>query len=130
LESEGLDTRGVSGSGSATFTVGPAPTEATIASVNSINYATSGGKNNDKHLSVTVAVVDNLGSSVMSASVSIILSHDSGKSWNGDGTTGTNGTVTFSLRNAPSGCYETTVTNVVAEGLTWDGLTPTNGICK
>ena len=124
------DTRGVSGSGSATFTVGPAPTEATIASVNSISYATSGGKNSDKHLSVTAAVVDNLGSPVMSASVSITLSHDSGTSWNGTGTTGTNGTITFTLKNAPSGCYKTAVTNVVAEGLTWDGLTPTNGICK
>ena len=130
VETIATDTRGVSGNGSATFTVGPAPTEATIASVNSINYATSGGKNNDKHLSVTAVVVDNLGSPVISASVSITLSHDSGKSWNGTGTTGTDGAVTFALKNAPSGCYETTVTNVVAEGLTWDGLTPTNGICK
>ena len=36
------------------------------------------------------------------------------------------GTVTFSLKNAPSGWYTTTVTNVSVAGLTWDGKTPEN----
>jgi hypothetical protein len=48
----------------------------------------------------------------------------------GTGTTGTNGTVTFKLVNASSGCYSTTVTNVTAAGLTWDGATPANSFCK
>ncbi|MDP2676163.1 MAG: S8 family peptidase [bacterium] len=130
VETTVTDTRGVSGSGSVAFSVGPAPIEASTASVDSISYATSGGKNSDKHLSVTALVVDNLGNPVMNASVSITLNHDSGTSWNGTGTTGTAGTVTFELKNAPSGCYATAVTNVVAEGLAWDGLTPTNGLCK
>ena len=52
------------------------------------------------------------------------------QSWSGTGTTGTDGTVTFTLKNAPSGCYATTVTNVSATGLTWDGATPTNSFCK
>ncbi|MBI2627034.1 MAG: S8 family serine peptidase [Parcubacteria group bacterium] len=107
-----------------------APTEATTASIDSIAYTTSGGRNSDRHLSVTITVVDDLGNHVANASVSITLSHDSGTSWNGAGTTGTAGTVTFELKNAPSGCYETAVTNVTAEGLTWDGLTPANGFCK
>lgn len=124
------DTRSVSGSGSASFTVGPAPVEPTTASVSSITYTTEGGKNSDKHLSVAVAIVDDLGNPVANASVSITLSHDSGTSWKGTGTTGTDGTVTFGLKNAPSGCYTTTVTGVTATGLTWDGVTPANNFCK
>jgi len=130
VETTVTDTRGVSGIGSATFSVGPAPVEVNTASVASIGYSTSGGKNNDKHLSTTVTVVDDLGNPVANASVSITLNNDSGTFWNGTGTTGTAGTVTFELKNAPSGCYATAVTNVTAEGLTWDGATPTNGFCK
>jgi len=125
------DTRGVSGSGSAIFTIGPAPTEATQAFVNSVDYGTEGGRQGDKHLSVTIALVDDLGSPASGASVSMTLSHDSGTSWNGAGTTGSDGTVTFSLKNAPSGCYGTAVTDVVTEGLLiWDGITPANELCK
>lgn len=124
------DTRSLSGTGSASFTLGPAPTEPTTASVSSIAYTTDGGKSNDKHLNVTVAVVDDSGNPVSGASVSITLNHNSGTSWNGAGTTGSNGFVTFTLKNAPSGCYATTVTNVTASGLTWDGTTPANNFCK
>ena len=124
------DARGISGSDSAGFTIGPAPSEPTTASVNSITYATTGGKNNDKHLNSTVTAVDDFGNPVSGASVSITLNHDSGKSWSGTGTTGTNGTVTFSLNNAPAGCYTTSVTDVTADGLSWDGTTPENGFCK
>ncbi|MBI4042010.1 MAG: S8 family peptidase [Deltaproteobacteria bacterium] len=124
------DTRGVSGTGLASFSIGPAPTESTTAIVDSITYSTSGGKNSDRHLKITLAIVDDLGNPVAGASVSITLKHDSGESWSGTGTTGTNGTVIFSLKNAPAGCYETTVTDVTAEGLTWDGVTPANGFCK
>jgi hypothetical protein len=53
--------------------------------------------------------------------VSNLLALDgSGSSWTFTGTTGTEGTVTFSLLNAPSGCYTTTVTEVMAGELTWD----------
>ncbi|MCH8986656.1 S8 family serine peptidase [Patescibacteria group bacterium] len=98
--------------------------------VDSITYATEGGKNNDKHLLITVALVDDLGNAVSGASVSIDLSRDGSFIASGTGTTGTDGTLTFSLKNAKSGCYETNVTNVTADGLTWNGLTPANGFCK
>lgn len=124
------DTRSLSGTGSASFTVGPAPTEPTTASVSLIAYTLSGGRNNDKHLNVTLTLVDNLGNPVSGASVSITLNHDSGTSWNGTGTTGSDGVVTFTLKNASSGCYTTTVKDVTASGLTWDGITPTNSFCK
>jgi subtilisin len=123
------DSGGATGSASISITVGT-PTTATKVIVDSVTYTTQGGRNGDKHLNVTVALVDDLGNPVGGASVSITLSHDSGSSWSGAGTTGTDGTVTFSLKNAPSGCYTTTVDNVTAGGLSWDGVTPTNGFCK
>jgi len=75
-------------------------------------------------------VVDNLGASVESASVSIDLT-DGTTIWKGTASTGADGTVTFRLRNAPDGCYSTDVTNVVANGLTWDGVAAQGpGQCK
>lgn len=130
VETTATDTRGLSGSDTASFDLGPAPFEPTTASVHSITYTTEGGKNSDKHLNDTIALVDNLGNPVSGASVSMTLTHDSGSSWNGTDVTGTNGTVTFSLKNAPSGCYTTEVMAVTATGLTWDGATPANNFCK
>jgi len=74
--------------------------------------------------------VDDLGNSVAGASVPIDLFRDGSLVGSGTGTTGTNGTVTFTLKNARSGCYTTTVTEVTAAGLTWDDSIPTNEFCK
>jgi len=71
-----------------------------------------------------------LGNPAAGASVSIDLFRDGTFVGSGTGTTGTDGTVTFTLKNAKSGCYTTTVTDVTAEGLTWDGATPANEFCK
>jgi len=62
--------------------------------------------------------------------VSIDLSRDGTPAGSGTGTTGTDGSVTFQLRNAPSGLYTTAVTDVTADGLTWDGATPANSFTK
>ncbi len=123
------DSGGKTGSDSISITVGT-PENATTVSVDSITYATEGGKDNDKHLLITVALVDDLGNSVASASVPIKLFRDGSLVGSGTGTTGTNGTVTFTLKNAWSGCYTTTVTEVTADGLTWDDSIPTNELCK
>jgi hypothetical protein len=105
--------------------------EASTVSVASITYSGEGGKNNDKHLNVTVALVNDLGNPVAGASVSILLVNTTtGRLWAGDGTTSGGGTVTFTLKNAPSGHYETIVMDVVAAGLTWDGVPPPNGYDK
>jgi serine protease AprX len=115
----------------ATITVTVSNTGPTAVEVDSVTYATEGGRDKDKHLLITVALVNNSGSPVSGASVSIRLDQVLVASWTGTGATGTDGTVTFSLKNAPSGCYTTTVTDVAADGLTWDGATPTNGLfCK
>ena len=100
----------------------------TTVSVDSITYATAGGKNGDKHLNVTVALLDDLLNPVSGASVSITLNNTTAdESWMGTGgITGAGGTVTYTLKNAPSGMYTTTVTDVTASGLTWDNVTPAN----
>jgi hypothetical protein len=104
--------------------------EDTPVGVDSITYKTEGGKNNDKHLDITVLLLDGLGQPVARASVSATLYRDDGSSWNFQGTTDVHGTVTFKLENHGRGCYWTVVTDVQAEGLKWDGVTPENGYCK
>lgn len=123
------DTRPISGSGSASFTI-TSTSNATTATVPSITYATTGGKNNDKHLNITVQVNDDLGNAVSGAAVSINLWRNGSPIASGSGTTGSSGTVTFVYNNAPSGAYTTVVTGVVAAGLTWDGVTPDNSFTK
>jgi hypothetical protein len=107
------------------------PTVATSVSVDSISYATEGGKNGDKHLSVAIALLDDLGNPPSDASVSITLTNvDSGATWAGTAGTSTDGIVTFTLKNAPSGSYNTVIENVTADSLVWDGSTPSNGFAK
>ncbi|MCH7925516.1 MAG: carboxypeptidase-like regulatory domain-containing protein [Planctomycetes bacterium] len=53
-----------------------AVSQAASVIVDSVTYATEGGKNKDKHLLVTVALVDDLGNAVSGASVSIDLFRD------------------------------------------------------
>ena len=124
------DSGSKTGSASISITVGTPPIEPTTVSVASITCATEGGKNQDKHLLITVALVDDLGNPVGGASVSIDLFRDESFVASGTGTTGTAKLVTFTLKNAPSGCYTTTVTDVTAQGLTWDVVTPAHEFCK
>jgi len=130
VEVTATDTRSISGSGTANFSIGPAPSEPTAAIVNSITYTTEGGKNSDKHLNIHIAVIDDFGNPVANASVSIELYLDALLKAAGTSATGSNGVVTFSYKNAPSGHYETVITDVTATGLTWDGATPPNGYDK
>ena len=109
----------------ATLTVEGA-SEPTTVSVKSIVYSTEGGGDSKKHLLITVA----LNQPVASASVSIDVNLGNDLYDSGTGTTGTDGTVTFKFPNAPSGTYTTEVTGVTADGLTWDGVTPTNSYTK
>jgi hypothetical protein len=102
-------------------------TVATTVRVESITYST---RARGRHLDITLLLLDNLNNPVAGASVSATLQHEGGSSWNFAGTTGSNGTVVFTLSNHGSGCYNTVVTAVVATGLTWDGVTPANKYCK
>ncbi|MGD8519020.1 MAG: S8 family serine peptidase [Anaerolineae bacterium] len=119
------DSGGQTGRHSISIMVG-STSEPTTVSVGGFTYATTGGRDGKKHLSVTVALVDELDNPVAGAPVSIRLNHESGNSWTFTSTTGSEGAVAFSLANAPSGCYTTTVTSVTAGGLTWDAGDPGN----
>ena len=124
------DSAGNTSSDSITITVGEI-TISTVSSVESIVYDTTGGKNDDKHLLITISIVDDLGAEVAGANVSISISSDTSKiGWAGSATTGTDGTITFQLSNARGGTYTTTINDVTASGLTWDGVTPPNSFTK
>lgn len=97
------------------------PLVASEVGVVGFSYATAGGKNGDKNLRITVSVEDDLGAGVENASVSIELTNDNtGGPWYGTFATGSDGTVTFQLRNAPNGGYTTLVTGITAANLDWD----------
>jgi hypothetical protein len=112
------------------FTLAPV-TSGGDMSVSDITITGNGGPNSDRHLRATVTVEAG-GSPVSGALVQATLNRTNGGtgSWSFSGTTGSAGTVTFGLNNAPSGCYSLTVTSVTASGLTWDGSSPGNQFCK
>lgn len=124
-----IDGSSVTGAASLSV-VEPAPPGSGV-SVDSISYGGSGGRNGDKDLKITVALLDDLASPVEGAAVEIwLINETTGQLWIGSAPTGADGTVTFSLRSAPAGTYSTTVMSVDAAGLTWDGNTPTNSYTK
>lgn len=97
--------------------VTPAPDDPTKTSVSSITYATEGGRFQDKHLLITIELLDDLGNLVSGASVSIDLYREGSSIASGTSTTGSDGTVTFSLKNAASGFYTTDVIGVTYSDL-------------
>jgi len=124
------DTDGNSGSDSIIITVGEISTP-TKSIAQPIGYELAGGKSGDKHLLITVHVVDDLGSNVDAADVSISISLEGSViGWSGSGTTGADGKVTFQLSNARSGCYSTSINSITSDPA-WDGVQPQDdGLCK
>jgi hypothetical protein len=89
-----------------------------------------GGRAGENHLVVTITVSDDGGQPVNGASVSAQLNLDGGSYATKSGTTGPDGAVELKFTKAPSGCYDTVVTNVTAAGLPWNSLYPDNGFAK
>jgi len=100
---------------------------ATTAIVENITYATKGGKN--LRLTTTVSIIESLGSALADASVTLDLLRDSALVTSKTLISGSDGSASFQLNNTGAGCYETVIVDVVADGLTWDGVTPTNIYC-
>jgi hypothetical protein len=98
-------------------------------SIDPITYYTTGSWY--QRLRIVVPVKDGTGSPVSNASVSIDLYRDAQKVMSTIGTTGGDGTVTFSYTlgwgSRGVGCDQTTATNVSGQGLTWDGVLPDDG---
>jgi len=107
-----------------------APVDPTTVSVSLIDYFTHGGRDGLKHLDIIITIINDFADPVSGASVSIDLFRDNSFVTQGTATTGTDGIVTFTLNNASTGLYTTTVTDVTASGLTWDELTPSNEFDK
>jgi hypothetical protein len=108
----------------------PPPSTATTATVTSVTYSTQGGRGQGRDLGITVTVKDNLGTAVANATVSVNVYLGGTLVGSASNTTGSGGTTSFVIRNAPSGTYTTTITGVNAAGLTWDGKTPPNSFTK
>lgn len=99
-----------------------------IIQVSGIVYAT---RANNRHLDVSLTVLEEDSTKpVSNASVSVELYRNNALYANRTGTTGTNGTVTFSFNNAPSGTYSTVVKSVTKDGYLWYGGTPDNTFTK
>ncbi len=121
------DSGDMTGSASVSVMVGTAPATVGVAS---IVFDRHGGKGGTKHLLIVVTIDDDLGNPVEGASVTLEVSGPKGGT--GNGTTLADGTVSFSLKNAPA-CdaqdYTATVKGVVtAAGLYWDPLDPANTV--
>lgn len=106
--------------------------EAGTVTVDEVAYETRGGRDDDRHLEITITVVDN-GEPVADVDVDAILDRVDGtetESWSFSGTTDSDGTVTFTRNNHDDGCYTTTVEEVDTDG--WDEDTPDNeyGDCE
>ena len=101
------------------FVIGPAGSD---------GYALSGGRNQDRHLTVTVRLVDGSEAPVEGASVSATISDPVSSS--GTRLMDTLGEFTFKISGASASTYTTTVTSVTAAGLVWDGTTPPNSLTK
>lgn len=98
------------------------------AIVDCITYTTRGGPGGNKHLDVTVTIVDGGGAPISGASVSMTLSGSG--TYNFGGTTDSGGAVTFTLINAGNACYTSDVTAVTGTGLSFNGVEPANGFAK
>jgi subtilisin len=117
---------GITGQDTASFSVSAATSNS--VQVQSIAYTTYGGKGNSRHLLITVRVVDGNNAVVPNAVVGVAITRDGTAIGTSTGTTGTNGQVTFEIKNhSASSCYRTTVTSVSAGTRTWNGVTPSNG---
>ncbi len=127
-ESESVETAIAEGDNTLNFNLDPV--DVGTVRVASIEYSTRGGRLNDRHLEVTVSVVDGEDAPVADATVSIDLSRNGDDHRSFNGTTGNDGTVRFTVNNAPDGCYTAEVTGVSAGELTWDGSTPSNAFGK
>ncbi len=102
----------------------------TGASVDCVTYTTQGGKNGDKHLNISLSVVDEFGAPVSGVEVQIAVTLD-GAPW-GTGTgaiTSSTGVAAYTAKNAPYGEFVTTVTAILG-GPAFDGSTPANSFDK
>ena len=99
-------------------------------SARSIMYRTEAGSSARPDLLIVVRVEDEQDKPVVNASVLAGVSRNNRQYWALSGTTDSDGAATLKIPKAAPGFYETTVAELTAEGLTWDGVTPPNGFSR
>ena len=119
-----IDLGGKTGSASVRITIGNP--EASRVGVVSIDYVPLG----DKHVSVIFTVRDDLGEPVASAAITATLFRNGREKDTDTLITGAGGVVTVDGGKGPPGTYTIEINNVVAYGLEWDGLTPSNSFTE
>ena len=112
---------------------GDPPAEAGTMTVSTIDYQTSGGKNQDKDLNIIVRVSDSdtlppVG--VPNANVAVTAYLNGEVYGTASGTTDSSGDVSFKARNAESGEWTIIVDSVTADGYSWDGGYPITSFTK
>jgi hypothetical protein len=119
-----------------TATRAPSPTltpqTSKIMNISSIYYSRTSSWYGGKKLTVHIKVTDKSnGNGLFYAKVWYkLINTTTGRTWEKSGYTNTNGEETFSVSNAPSGCYRTVVSQVTRfNSWTWNGITPTNEFC-
>lgn len=95
----------------------------TSAFVGCISYSTYGGSNGNKHLAITVRVVDDTDAPLAGLTVSVVVSGPTGAT--ASGVTDASGAFSFNMMNAAFGFYSTDVTSI-SPGVEFDGGEPTN----
>jgi subtilase family serine protease len=110
----------------ATLIVAAAPSAVYVTEPSGTNGYSLSGRN----LGIQVVLEDDFGSPVAGATVSISTSLNGAFYASGSASTDSTGKAVFTVRNAPSGSYSTTVTSLTGTTLTWDGKTPANSFTK
>jgi hypothetical protein len=126
-----MDSGNRSGSDAINVTIAPPPPPPGTVAVTSIAYESKGGRNHDKNLFVDAFLRDENGNPVSGATITLVITPVTAGSSPATftGVTDANGQASMMWKNAPGGCYESTVTSVTATGMTWDGATPPNSSC-
>lgn len=110
---------------SATATTTIAASTATSSSFQPVEWSTFGGKNGTNNLRITLTLLDNTSTPVNGATISVNLYLNNNLYDLASGTTGTNGSVTFTDTHAPPGPYSLIVESVVSTPA-WDHNQPSN----
>lgn len=125
------DTAGQTAGSSVTVAVrNTASDQAGTISVSSITYSVSIGSLGTIDINVAVYVVDSAGKPVANAYVWAYLYLNGRIFMTPAGVTNPSGAFLFKAVQAPAGTYTTTVLRVSAQGQTWNGVTPPNGMTK
>ncbi len=97
--------------------------DATTMSIGGIEYSTNGGRQGDRHLNVHISAVAN-DAPLANAYIEATVNRGGSEYATLSGTTDSNGVLSTTFNNAPSGTYTTKITAMTLDGYEWDGNYP------